>query len=108
MLKKQSSGGSVRVQAHTRAGKKVRAYTRGNGAMGRALGRRAKGILTTSKMVHALGNPTKKSLSKILGEHKSDFSHNAKYVRRGIDRKGYSGGKKMSYLISATAAKKIK
>lgn len=108
MSDKKNSGGSVRVQAHTRAGKKVRAYTRGSGAMGRTLSRKAKGIVTTAKMVHSLGNPTKKSLNKILGEHKSVFNHNAKYMRRGIDRNGYYGGKKMSYLISATAAKKIK
>ena len=107
-MKNNPKGGSIQVRSHTRNGKKVRAYTRGNGAMGRALNRRAKGIVSVAKTVHAIGNPTNRSLSNIIKDHKADFKSQAKYMRRGIDRKGYKGGGKLSYLISATASKKIK
>lgn len=105
-MKNNPKSGSIQVRSHARNGKKVRAYTRG--VMGRALNRRAKGIVSVAKTVHAIGNPTNRSLSNIIKDHKADFKSQAKYMRRGIDRKGYKGGGKLSYLISATASKKIK
>lgn len=117
MKKLPGTSGSVQVRSHMRAGKKVRSYTRGvggfgkkfsGGALGRTLKHRAKGIVAVAKTVHAIGNPTNRSLSNIIKDHKNDFNNQAKYMRRGIDRKGYKGGGKLSYLISATASKKIK
>lgn len=136
MSKKLSIGSLVRVKSHYRGGKMVKAHTRGSsskaynpstnenslvnlkkgikrlnssgGSLNRSLNRRAKGILKVSEMVHAVGNPTNKSLKSIVNKHKEDYNHNSKYIRRGIDRNGYKGGKKMGYILDAVASKRVK
>lgn len=104
----KKSIGLVHVKAHTRAGKRVKSYTRSGGAMSRTLGRKAKSIKKISEVVHAVGNPLNRSLNSIIKEHQDTYAQQAKYIRRGIDRSGYKGGGKMGYLISAAAVKKIK